>query len=194
MNKSELKRNDPTQPQESPCPPGCCFAFDNPFRRLVQNPYKILKPIIKPGWTIMDVGPGMGYFTIPLAVLTGDTGKVIAADLQPAMLEGVRKRAEKASVAGRIKLHQAMADKIGVTEAIDFCLAFWMVHEVLDRKRFIGEIVSALKPGGLFLFVEPKIHVTKASFDASIEIAKGLGLTIVAQPKIFISYAALFKK
>jgi ubiquinone/menaquinone biosynthesis C-methylase UbiE len=160
----------------------------------VQNPIKILKPYIQPGWTILDVGPGMGYFTIPLATLAGPSGKVIAADLQPEMLEGVRKRAVKAGVADRIKLHQAQPDKIGVSEALDFCLAFWMVHEVPDRARFIGEIVNQLMPGGLFLVVEPKIHVSKASFDASVEIATNLGMAVVAQPKIFISYAAVLKK
>ncbi|MFC1971060.1 class I SAM-dependent methyltransferase [Chloroflexota bacterium] len=44
------------------------------------------------GWTVLDVGPGMGYFTIPLAKLVGDTGKVIAADLQQKMLDGILKR------------------------------------------------------------------------------------------------------
>jgi ubiquinone/menaquinone biosynthesis C-methylase UbiE len=190
-NKPE---KDPSPRPQIVCPSWFCFTFDNPLRRLVQNPYKILKPIIQPGWTILDVGPGMGFFTIPLAELTGDTGKVIAADLQTAMLEGVRKRAEKAGVADRIKLHQAMANRIGINEPIDFCLAFWMVHEVPDRLRFIGEIVTALKPGGLFLFVEPRVHVSKASFNASVDIAKALGLTISDEPKIFLSFAALFKK
>ncbi len=194
MKNASLKKDDHTQQQESPCPPWICFTFDNPVRRLLQNPYKILKPFIKEGWTILDVGPGMGYFTIPLAALVGDTGKVIAADLQPAMLEGVRRRAVKAGVADRIKLHQAQPDKIGVSEAIDFCLAFWMVHEVPDRQRFIGEIVSQLKTGGLFMIVEPKIHVSKESFNATTDITKNLGMTIVSQPKIFISYAAVLKK
>lgn len=72
MNKPKTDKNDPLRQQESPCSPRICFTFDNPLRRLVQNPYKILKPYIKPGWTILDVGPGMGYFTIPLATLAGD--------------------------------------------------------------------------------------------------------------------------
>jgi len=185
---------DPSLQQESPCPPGCCIVFDNPLRRLVQNPIKILKPYIKPGWTILDVGPGMGYYTIALAGLAGEKGKVIAADLQTPMLEGIRRRAEKAGVAGRIKLHQAMPHKIGVNEPVDFCLAFWMVHEVPDRQRFLGEIVSLLTPGGLFLFAEPKIHVTKAIYNASLDILKRLGMTVINEPKIFISYAAVLKK
>jgi ubiquinone/menaquinone biosynthesis C-methylase UbiE len=185
---------DPALQQQCVCPRWFCFAFDNPFRRLVQNPYKILKPYIKPGTMILDVGPGIGYFTIPLAALVGQTGKVIAADLQPGMLEGVRRRAVKAGVADRIELHQAEPNKIGVKETFDFCLAFWMVHEVPDRQRFIGEIVTQLKSGGSLLIVEPKLHVSKKSFNTTVEIAKNLGMTLVSRPKIFISNAAVLKK
>jgi ubiquinone/menaquinone biosynthesis C-methylase UbiE len=194
MDQQPPQKDDPSLQQLPVCPPSCCITFDNPVRRLFQNPYKILRPYIKPGWTILDVGPGMGYFTIPMAKMAGDTGKVIAADIQPEMLEGVRRKATKESVSGRIKLHQSKPESLDINEAIDFCLTFWMVHEVPDRQRFLGEIVSLLKAGGLLLIVEPKVHVSKKSFEATISIAKGLGLTIVSEPKIFISYAALLKK
>jgi ubiquinone/menaquinone biosynthesis C-methylase UbiE len=176
------------------CPTSFCFAFDNFLRRYVQDPYKILKPYIKPGMTILDVGPGQGYFTIPLVKLSGENGKVIAADLRPSMLEAIRRRAVKADVEKSITLLQAMMDKIGVTEAVDFCLAFWMVHEVPDRKRFLAEIHNLLKPGGLFLFAEPRIHVSGQSFNASLDILKGLGFKVVEEPKVFISRAAVLEK
>jgi ubiquinone/menaquinone biosynthesis C-methylase UbiE len=190
-NKPE---NSPSPKKQVTCPTCCCFTFDNFLRRYVQNPYKILKPYIRPGMTILDVGPGQGYFTIPLAVLNGENGKVIAADLRPSMLKAIRRRAVKASLDKRITFHQAMKDNIGITEALDFCLAFWMVHEVPDRQRFLGEIYNLLKPGGSFLFAEPKIHVSKTSFTTSLDILKGLGCKVVEEPKIFFSQAAVLKK
>jgi ubiquinone/menaquinone biosynthesis C-methylase UbiE len=193
MNESKPEK-DKSLEQQCVCPSWFCFTFDNPVRRLLQNPERILKPHIKPGWTVLDVGPGMGYFTVPLAKLVGDKGKVIAADLQVKMLEGIRRRAKKAGVAGRIDFHLSQPDGIGVSEAVDFCLAFWMVHEVPDRERFVREIAACLKPGGLFLFVEPRVHVSKKSFNATLEIAKGAGLTLVEKPIVFFSYAALLKK
>ena len=99
----------------------------------------------------------MGYFTIPLARLVGDSGKVIAADLQQRMLDGIKRRAFKAGVQDRIKLHRSKPDSIGISESIDFCLAFWMVHEVPDV-LFLSEMASRLKPDGLLLVVEPKIQ------------------------------------
>jgi ubiquinone/menaquinone biosynthesis C-methylase UbiE len=176
------------------CPRWLCFAFDNPLRRLVQNPKNILKQYVKEGFTVLDVGPGIGYFTIPLARMVGDSGKVIAADIQPQMLEGVRRRALKAGIADRIRLHLGTPDSIGIRGPIDFCLAFWMVHEVPDRSRFINEIAFNLKPGGQFLVSEPKLHVSKESYDMTLEIAKSAGLILVSRPKIFISNSALLKK
>jgi ubiquinone/menaquinone biosynthesis C-methylase UbiE len=180
--------------QQRVCPWWCCFTFDNIFRRLVQNPERILRSYVKPGWTALDVGPGMGYYTIPMAKLVGNSGKVIAADLQKQMLEGVHRRALKAEVQDRVRLHLSKPDKIGIEEPIDFCLAFWMVHEVPDRARFLGEIASALKPGGLFLLVEPRGHVSKESFAGTVQIAKNAGLSVVEEPKIFWSFSALLKK
>jgi ubiquinone/menaquinone biosynthesis C-methylase UbiE len=176
------------------CPWWLCFTFDNIFRKLLQNPERILKPYIVRGWTVLDVGPGMGYFTIPLAKLVGDTGKVIAADLQQEMLDGIHHRALRAGVQDRIKLHQSTPDSIGISESIDFCLAFWMVHEVPDRTRFLAEISSRLKLGGLLLLVEPKLHVSKEDFNKTLGIAENTELSVTDQPKIFLSYSAILKK
>lgn len=193
MNDGKQGKNKALEKQIT-CPWWFCFTFDNPIRRLVQDPYKILKPYVKEGWIVLDIGPGMGYFTITLAKLAGDTGKVIAADLQLKMLEGIRRRAVRAGVANRIILHQAMPDKIGVNEPLDFCLAFWMIHEVPDRAGFIGEIYAALKPGGLFLIAEPKLHVSRQSFEATVDIAQKTGMVSTGQPEIFLSYTSLLKK
>lgn len=160
----------------------------------MQNPERILKPYIVQGMTILDVGPGMGYFTIPLAMLVGENGKVIAADVQQRMLDGIYYRASRAGLLNRIKLHQSTPDQIGINEDIDFCLAFWMVHEVQNRTRFFSDIVSRLKQAGIMLLVEPKLHVSVSDFNKTLEIARGVDFKIVDRPKISLSYAALLVK
>ena len=176
------------------CPPWLCWTFDNPFRRLLQNPDRILKPYIKPGMTALDVGPGKGYFTIPMAKLVGAQGNVIAADLQQAMLDGVDRRAFKAGVQKRIKLQLVKPDSLGITSPVDFALTFWMVHEVPDRSKLINEIATSLKKDGLFLIAEPRIHVSRENFNDTLKIAKAVGLTVAGNPQIFLSYTALLKK
>lgn len=66
-----------------------------------------------------------------------------------------------------------------------------MVHEVPDQRRFLTEIYNLLKPGGLFLLVEPVVHVPKKSFLQTLKTAEDIGFFIKENPKIRISHSAL---
>jgi len=134
----------------------------------------------------------MGYFTVPMARLVGEGGRVIAVDLQPEMLDALKRRAARQNLQGRIHYHLAQPDQIGLAEPVDFALAFWMVHEVRNPAAFLAEIKGMLKPDGRFLMVEPKIHVSQGHFDKSVEIARTVGLEPVAAPDVSISRAVLF--
>jgi ubiquinone/menaquinone biosynthesis C-methylase UbiE len=194
MNERKPESSTQTPVSMQVCPWWCCFTFDNFLRRWLQNPTRVVRPYLKTGDKVLDVGPGMGYFSIPLAKLVGDSGRVIAADLQPQMLNAIQRRAIKAGVEKRIQLHRCRPDQIGVSEKVDFALAFWMVHEVPDKARFLAEIASIVKPGGLFLLCEPKVHVTGQAFAATLQTALKFGFKVVAKPPIFISQAVLLKK
>jgi SAM-dependent methyltransferase len=110
------------------------------------------------------------------------------------MLDGIQHRAIKAGVQERIRLHLTKADSIGINDSIDFCLAFWMIHEVPDRNHLLNEISSKLTQDGLMLIAEPRMHVSQADFNKTLEIAKNAGLSIVDRPGIFLSHSVLLKK
>lgn len=74
------------------------YFLDNPLRRLIHAPEKIIGPYVRPGMTVMDVGCGMGLFSMPMARIVGNQGRVIAVDLQQEMFDVLR-RAEQAGVA-----------------------------------------------------------------------------------------------
>jgi ubiquinone/menaquinone biosynthesis C-methylase UbiE len=173
------------------CPWWFCRAFDNPLRHLIHNPERILAGLVQPGQTALDLGCGLGYFSIPLARLVGAEGRVICVDLQEQMLAGVRRRAERAGVANRIRLHRAGPHGIGLAETADFALAFWMVHEVPDQAAFLAEVHGCLEPGGRLLIVEPRAHVGRAAFERSVKIACGVGFAPVARPDVALSRAAV---
>jgi len=104
------------------------YIFDNPIRKLLHNPGKIVGTYVNEGMTVMDVGCGMGHFTIGMANLVGKDGKVIAVDLQQKMLDVMLKRARRAGVADRIRSHRCEAENIGISERVDFILAFWYFY------------------------------------------------------------------
>jgi ubiquinone/menaquinone biosynthesis C-methylase UbiE len=176
---------------EHVCPWWACYLFDNPLRKLFHDPYTMLSPYVRPGFTVLDIGPGMGYFTIPLLKLVGKGGKVIAIDIQEKMLAALRRRAIKAGVDTRLITHHSQPDDFGLKEKADFILAFWMLHEVTDKIHFLKQIKKLMKKNAAALIVEPRLHVTKTAFDRSIEMARESGLKIQARPAVSLSRAIL---
>lgn len=167
------------------------FALDNPVRRLIHDPQKILGGYIKPGQTVLDVGCGPGTFSIAMAEMVGESGRIIAVDVQEEMLQILRKKSAQHGLEPRIVTHKSDPDRIGVLEKVDFALAFYMVHEVPDAESFLKEIASLLKPGGKLLVVEPKMHVSAAAFEKSIEIARRVGLRAINGPEVRFSRSKL---
>jgi 2-polyprenyl-3-methyl-5-hydroxy-6-metoxy-1,4-benzoquinol methylase len=177
--------------QKFVCPWWLCFTFDNPLRKLLHNPEAILGPYIKPGNTVIDIGAGMGYFSIPMARLVGPAGHVTAVDIQTKMLSALAERAQRRGVSERITTHLASPGSLDHHSKADFILAFWMVHEVPDQRSFLTEIHNLLKPDGLFLLVEPIVHVLKRSFSQTLKTAEDVWFFVKENPKIRISHSAL---
>lgn len=160
------------------------FALDNIFRKLLQNPGKIVGEYVSRDDTVFDIGCGPGFFSIDMARMVGPGGQVFAVDLQKEMLEKVRKKAEKLGLADRITLHQCSEHSIGLDDDIkaDFILAYYMVHETPDQKQFLTQIKSLLKKNGRFLLVEPFFHVNRKKFQRMTRVAEKIGFQILDTP------------
>jgi ubiquinone/menaquinone biosynthesis C-methylase UbiE len=164
------------------CPHQISFMLDNWFRRLIQHPKKIAGEYIKNGDTVFDMGCGPGYFSIDLAKMVGETGKVFAVDLQESMLIKVKKKAIRHGMSDRMEFHQCNASHIGLNQKADFILAYYMIHETPDPKAFLSELRNILKPGGRILVVEPKMHVSQSAFESMVKDAESAGLHAIDFP------------
>ena len=179
------------------CPWWLAYTFDNPFRRLFHLPETIFAPHLKQGMTALDAGCGMGYFSIGMARMVGETGKVIAVDIQQKMLDVLQKRASRTGVGHRIHPHCASPDRIGLANVvgkIDLALTFWMVHETRHIENFVTEISSLVKPGGKYLLVEPRGHVPLDLFQRITDVAVQAGFHVLDHPRIALSHAVWFQK
>lgn len=168
--------------------------ISNPLRRLFNNPKRLLAPLVGEGDTVVDLGCGPGYFTLPLAEMVGKNGCVIAVDVQEDMLTTLGVHAEEAGLDSRITPLLAAPDNPGVTVVADFALAFWVLHETPDQLRFLEHTYSMLKPGGRLLLAEPLGHVSKKRFEEVIGIARNVGYELASRPRTGFSHTALFAK
>ena len=121
------------------CPWWLCFTFDNHFRKLLQDPVKILSPYIQPGDHVLDLGPGRGFCSFPLSDMVGDKGVVYAADIQKEMLDAIEKKAERRNVSN-IRTYLITDKGLDIDETFDFILFFWMFHEVHDQVALLEEL------------------------------------------------------
>lgn len=169
------------------------WTFDNPLRKLFQDPERILGGLVRDGMTVVDIGCGMGYFSVAMAKMVGPDGRVFTVDLQEKMLQYLRKRAEKGGVQDRITTILAEPDDIKIAGQADFVLAFWMVHEVKDIPRFFGQVAAVLKTEGKVLYVEPRVHVTQKRFEEILGHAKKAGFSVNEGPKVGMSRSAVLE-
>jgi len=101
-------------------------TLDSKFRRLLQNPYKILAPFVQKGMTVMDYGWGNGYFSIPLSNMVGESGKVYSIDIQKEMLDKlvIKTKALNLSNISAIKIE---SKRLKLPVLIDFAIAIYVL-------------------------------------------------------------------
>ena len=175
------------------CPWWLGYLLASPMRRLMQDPVKVLAPYLREGMTVLEPGPGMGFFTLELARLVGPSGRVVAIDVQPRMLSRLKRRAARARLLGRVDARMAAPDSLGIQDlarAVDFTLAFALVHELPAVEPFFAEVAMASKHGAGLLFAEPTGHVKPADFEAELAAANHAGFKLLRRPEIRRSLAA----
>lgn len=180
------------------CPWWIGYLLASPLRKLLMNPARLLAPHVRQGMRVLDVGPGMGFFSLPMARLVGERGHVVCVDLQARMLSSLERRARRKGLGERIEtLLSLSAEDLGLGEldgTLDFALAIAVIHEVPDAAAAFGQVLRALAPGGRLLFCEPKGHVPLERFEASLEAARDQGFALVDRPVVRRNHAALLER
>lgn len=169
------------------CPVERAGNLNSKFRRLLQNPQKILNPYLQTGITVLDIGCGPGYFSLEMAKMIGPSGKVIAADVQQGMLDIISEKIKGTALENTVELYKCNTDRIDISQKADFILCFYMVHEVPDRQKFITNLKELIAPGGFVYIAEPKFHVKKKVFESMLHELINMGFSIVARPRVFYS-------
>jgi len=148
------------------------------LRKLVENPDRMMADHVSPGMTVLEIGCGMGFFSLPLARMTGERGRVICVDLQEKMLSKLRSRAKRAGLDGVIETRLCGKEDLSIADLddrVDFILAMHVIHEVPDPAGAFNQLMRTMRPGGTMLFGEPKARVSESDFSENLRIAEVSG-------------------
>jgi len=135
--------------------PGGIEWLDRREREEEEHPAKVIDALdLRPGEVVADLGAGSGYFTFRMAPKVGGTGKVLAVEIQEAMLNTLRTRAA-ALKATNVKVVQGseIDPHLPVT-GVDLVLLVDVYHEMAYPFEVMTKVRDALKPGGRIVFVE----------------------------------------
>jgi len=187
-----------TRHQGEPCPWWLGYVLTNPLRKLLQDPAGLAARYVHEGMVVLEPGCGMGFFTLELARRAGTSGTVVAVDLQPRMLAGLRRRAKSAGLLDHLDIRVAGKDRLGVSDLagrVDFVLAFYVVHELANPAGFFTEVRDALRSEGTLLIVEPRVHGGgDEGIQISVDLADRSGLVLLDRPALQRNQTALLGK
>jgi SAM-dependent methyltransferase len=133
--------------------------LERPEREKEEQPTKLLELLkVQPGDVVADVGAGSGYLSFRLADVVGAKGKVVAEDIQPEMLDIIRKRMKDKKVSNVEPILGTITDPKLPKAGVDLILMVDVYHEFDHPLEMTEAMVKALKPGGRLVFVEYRLE------------------------------------
>ncbi len=120
-----------------------------------EAPTKMRKELnVKLGMTVCDMGCGNGFHTLPLAEMVGENGKVLAVDVQPEMIEMLKKRIAAKGLKNIVPINGLYHDPKLPPDSCDMILLVDVYHEFSHPVQMLASMRAALKPDGLLVLVE----------------------------------------
>jgi demethylmenaquinone methyltransferase/2-methoxy-6-polyprenyl-1,4-benzoquinol methylase len=120
------------------------------LRSRLMDPIRTLRAAgLQPGQTVLEVGCGTGFFTVPAARLVGDEGCVVAMDVLSEFVERTSKKVQDAELANVRVVKRDALDTGLDAGSMDTALLFGVLpYPTLPLNRLLPEMHRVLKPGG----------------------------------------------
>jgi len=129
------------------------LIHDNPILPIFRSPERLLAAAgLGAGQSVLEVGCGPGFFTIPASEIVGEEGTIYAVDVHPAAIARVKERIEKGGIRN-VKPILANASDTGLPDkSIDLAFVFGLLHIAGGIEDVVYEVHRVLKPDGVLSF------------------------------------------
>jgi cyclopropane fatty-acyl-phospholipid synthase-like methyltransferase len=128
-------------------------SFDDPARDVWQMPDRVIAALaLKRNSIVADIGAGTGYFSVRLAKAVPE-GRVLAVDIERAMIEYIEKRAAAAGLTNIVPVHASSAGP-NLPQPVDVVLIVDTYHHLPNRPTYFANLQKSLTPAGRVAIVD----------------------------------------
>lgn len=173
-----------------PCPTWLAGFVDGPVMDKVLGTQTTLDRIgLRPGYRVLEIGPGPGRLLIPAARRVLPGGEVVGLDIQPGMIERLKARAAQAGVSNLTTIVGDAVQPHFPPESFDVIYFCTVLGEIPDREAALQQCYAALKPGGLLSITEifPDPHYQSRATVRRLAESAGFRLQAMQGPWYFFT-------
>jgi len=161
-----------------PMPYTMRWILHTPLRGLVHPVQPMLDRFgVRPGATVLELGPGNGYFSIEAGRRLEDGGRLVCLDIQPPMLSDLR---DRLAAAGVTNAHPVLGDAhhLPLADAsVDVAFLVTVLGEIPDRPQGLAELRRVLKPGAILSITESLTDPDYQFEDTVRDVCRASGFT-----------------
>jgi SAM-dependent methyltransferase len=179
--------------ERSPCPASQAGMLLHPLRPLIQPVGPTLQKFhLKGGDTVLEIGPGPGYFTVEASRIVGPQGRVVCLDLQPGMLTLLRQRLGERQVANAHPVAGDALDLPLADHSVGAAFLVTVLGEIPDRPRALAELRRVMRPGGVLSFSEALGDPDYVFRDSLEDLCRASGFRALGHDRQRLGYTMSF--
>lgn len=176
-----------------PIPVSQVGHFTSPQRRRIHPPLETLIRFgVKEGDTVLELGPGPGYFTPYAGTLVGARGRVLSVDIQPGMLPLLQERLREHGTTNAFPLTGDATRLPLADRSVDAAFLITVLGEIPDRPAALAELRRVLKPGGKLGFLETLTDPDYVFVDTMKDLCRAFGFDLKDHQSQRLGYTMTF--
>ena len=175
------------------CPYSWRWMLDNLPRRVVQPLRSTVDSFhIDEGRTVLELGPGPGYFSVEVARRLGSEGRLVCVDIQSEMIGALRRRLLREGVTNALP---TVGDALALPLAdcsVDCAFLVTVLGELPDRPKALAELRRVLKPGGILSIAETLPDPDYQFPDVVRDLCRASGFRLLEHHRRFLGFTMNF--